>query len=76
MGDWVTASTKVKKEVLEKAREYNINVSETLRRALEEEVRKREEEEARESLRLASRELTKISQNQVVEELRKWRRQR
>jgi len=44
---WVTVSTKVRKELLEKAKEYGINVSEVLRRALEEEVRKREEEEAR-----------------------------
>ena len=28
MSDWVTVSTKVRREVLEKAREYGINVSE------------------------------------------------
>ena len=43
MSDWVTVSTKVRREVLEKAREYGINVSELLRRALEEEVKRREE---------------------------------
>lgn len=35
-------STKVKRELLEKARRYNVNVSQVLRRALEEEVRRRE----------------------------------
>jgi len=37
-------STKVKKSLLERAREFGINVSEVLRRALEEEVRRREVE--------------------------------
>jgi post-segregation antitoxin (ccd killing protein) len=39
---YVTVSTKVKRELLEKARRYNVNVSQVLRRALEEEVRRRE----------------------------------
>ncbi|WP_155863413.1 type II toxin-antitoxin system CcdA family antitoxin [Acidianus infernus] len=76
MGEWVTASTKVRREILEKAREYNINVSEVLRKALEEEVRKREEEKARELLDLASKEVAKINTDEVVEELRKWRKER
>jgi post-segregation antitoxin (ccd killing protein) len=41
---YVTVSTKVRKSLLEKARRLGINVSEVLRRALEEEVRKREAE--------------------------------
>ncbi len=41
---YVTVSTKVKKSLLERAREFGINVSEVLRRALEEEVRRREVE--------------------------------
>ncbi|MCY0883778.1 MAG: type II toxin-antitoxin system CcdA family antitoxin [Acidianus infernus] len=76
MGEWVTASTKVRREILEKAREYNINISEVLRKALEEEVRKREEEKARELLDLASKEVAKINTDEVVEELRKWRKER
>jgi antitoxin CcdA len=76
MGEWVTVSTKVRRETLEKARRLNINVSEVLRRALEEEIREREEEEARRLLELASKELGKIPPWEVVEELRKWRRER
>jgi post-segregation antitoxin (ccd killing protein) len=41
---YVTVSTKVRRSLLEKARKHGINVSEVLRRALEEEVRKREAE--------------------------------
>jgi len=39
---YITVSTKVKKQVVEKAREYGLNISEILRKALEEEVRKKE----------------------------------
>jgi antitoxin CcdA len=54
---WVTVSTKVKKEILEKARKYNINVSEILRQALEQEIARREEEESRKSAEKISKEL-------------------
>ncbi len=55
--NWVTVSTKVKKEILEKARKYNINISEVLRQALEQEIARREEEEARKSAEKISKEL-------------------
>jgi post-segregation antitoxin (ccd killing protein) len=54
---WVTVSTKVKKEILEKARKCNINISEVLRKALEQEIARREEEEARKSAEKISKEL-------------------
>ena len=54
---WATVSTKVKKEILEKARKYNINISEVLRKALEQEIARREEEEARKSTERISKEL-------------------
>jgi post-segregation antitoxin (ccd killing protein) len=76
MGEWVTASTKVRREILEKAKEYNINVSEVLRKALEEEVRKKEEEQARILLDLASKEAVKINTDEVIGELKKWRKER
>ena len=40
MGSYVTVSTKVRKEVVEKARRLGVNVSEFLRKTLEEEVRR------------------------------------
>ncbi|GAB6944851.1 hypothetical protein JCM14467A_16330 [Vulcanisaeta sp. JCM 14467] len=61
MGGWVTVSTKVRREVLEKARAYGINVSEFLRNALEEEVMRREKEELIALFNEASKELRKVS---------------
>lgn len=69
---WVTVSTKVKKELLEKARKYNINISEVLRNALEEEVRKKEEEEAKQSANKISKSLN-ISKDKIVELIREIR---
>lgn len=57
---WVTVSTKVRKELWEKAKQYNINVSEVLRKALEEEVKRREEEEARKSAKRIAKELKEL----------------
>jgi LytS/YehU family sensor histidine kinase len=42
LGGYVTVSTKVRREVAERARELGINISELLRAKLEEEVRRRE----------------------------------
>ncbi|WP_292000378.1 type II toxin-antitoxin system CcdA family antitoxin [Caldivirga sp.] len=62
MSNWVTVSTKVRREVLEKARKYGVNISEFLRNALEEEVRRREYEELSILLEEASKELKKVSE--------------
>jgi len=72
---WVTVSTKVRKELLEKAKEYRINISEVLRRALEEEVRKREEEEARKAAKELAEALRKsnITIEEVVRSIREDR---
>jgi len=72
---WVTVSTKVRKELLEKAKEYGINVSEVLRKALEEEVRKREEEEARKAAEKLAKELkaSGITVEDVVRSIREDR---
>jgi antitoxin CcdA len=42
VGSYVTVSTKVRREVVEKARMLGISISEFLRMKLEEEVRRRE----------------------------------
>jgi LytS/YehU family sensor histidine kinase len=42
LSGYVTVSTKVRREVAERARELGINISELLRARLEEEVRRRE----------------------------------
>ncbi|MFP3203253.1 MAG: type II toxin-antitoxin system CcdA family antitoxin [Sulfolobus sp.] len=71
--EWITVSTKVRRELLEKAKEYNINVSEVLRKALEEEVKKREEEEARKSAEKIAKELKLPAEEvaRLIEEDRK-----
>jgi antitoxin CcdA len=38
MGSYVTVSTKVRKEIVEKAKRLGVNISEFLRRKLEEKV--------------------------------------
>lgn len=72
MTEWVTVSTKVRKEVVEKARKYGINISEVLRKSLEEEIEKREEEEARKSSKRIAEEL-KLSVEEVVRLIREDR---
>lgn len=70
---WVTVSTKVRKEVVEKAKRYGINISEFLRKALEEEVRKREEEELRKGLRELAQALRKLGPDEIVRSIREDR---
>jgi post-segregation antitoxin (ccd killing protein) len=41
---YVTVSTKVRRSLVEKARRYGINLSELMRKAIEEEIRKKEVE--------------------------------
>jgi antitoxin CcdA len=69
---WVTVSTKVKKEILEKARKYNINISEVLRKALEQEIARREEVEARKSTERIYKEL-RLSEEEVARLIREDR---
>jgi antitoxin CcdA len=50
LGSYVTVSTKVRREVVEKARMLGINISEFLRMKLEEEVKRRELELVKQKL--------------------------
>ncbi|QCO29433.1 VapB-type antitoxin [Metallosphaera sedula] len=69
---WVTVSTKVRRELLEKAKEYGVNVSEVLRRALENEVREREREQARRSAALIAERFS-VSREDVIRIIRESR---
>lgn len=64
--EWITISTKVKKEAPEKAWKYGINVSEALR---ENKIARKEEEEARNSARKISKEL-KLPEEEVARIIR------
>lgn len=70
MGNYVTISTKVRKELIDEARKLGINISSTLRSALEEEVRKRKLEILKARLNELSEALDKIDINEVVKIIR------
>jgi LytS/YehU family sensor histidine kinase len=70
MGSYVTVSTKVRKEIVEKARRLGVNVSEFLRKTLEEEVRRRELERLEKKLNELDSVLEKIDMNEIVSLIR------
>lgn len=76
MGRYITVSTKVRRELLEEARQLGINVSELLRRALEEEVRRRRLMSLEKSLREMRSVLDKIDVSEVVDLIREDRETR
>jgi len=76
MGRYVTVSTKIRRELLEEAKRLGINVSELLRRALEEEIRRHRLISLEESLKRMHNVLNKIDVNEVVELIREDRETR
>lgn len=76
MGRYVTVSTKVRREIVERARELGINISELLRRALEEEVKKRELEELEKKLNELRSFIDEIDIERVVRIIREMREER
>ncbi len=74
--DYVTVSAKIRRELYEKLKRYDISISTLIRRALEEEVRKREEEEIRKALEKIQEVLKKIPPEEIVEVIRASREER
>ena len=72
MSSYVTVSTKVRRELVERARELGVNVSEVLRRALEE-VRRRELELLERRLEEVSTALDRIDIEEIVGIIREYR---
>ena len=73
----VTLSVKVPAELKEKADRYGIRVSETLRRALEQEVRRREDEALKTKLSKVSAQLKgRVTVEDVVTAVRETREER
>lgn len=62
---YVTVSAKIKRELWEKLKRYNIPISDVIRRALEK-VRKAEEEELARALDEAGQILSKIPDEEIV----------
>jgi post-segregation antitoxin (ccd killing protein) len=73
MGEYVTVSVKVKKELLDEARRLNINISELIRSALENEVRRHRLMLLEEKLKTKKSILEKIDVNMVVRLIREDR---
>lgn len=69
-------TVRVKKSLKEKARKYKIDVSKTVRVALEDEIRKREEEELTQALGDVKTILQKIPDEEIVKAIRESRDQR
>jgi post-segregation antitoxin (ccd killing protein) len=73
---YVTASARIRRELYEKLKRYDIVISDVIRRALEEEVRRREEEEVARMLDKAQEILARIPSEELVEAIRAGREER
>ena len=73
MGNTVTVSAKIPRELKEKLRKLKINVSRLIRETLEEEVRRREEGQLRDMAEQASLSLRKIPSGEIVRLIREMR---
>jgi len=69
-------TVRVTKSLKEKARKYKIDISKTVRAALENEIRKREEEELSQALSDIKTILQKIPDQEIVKAIRESRDQR
>lgn len=76
MRRYVTVSAKIPEEFKAKIDELGINVSQVIRRSLEEEVNRREEEKLKEMAREVSRILRKIPEDEIVRLIREDRESR
>ena len=70
---YVTVSAKIRKELYEMIKAYNIPISKVIREALEREVEKREEEELKRLLKRAGKILEKIPEEELVNTIRSTR---
>jgi LytS/YehU family sensor histidine kinase len=76
LGSYVTVSTKVRREVVEKARMLGINISEFLRMKLEEEVKRRELELIKQKLDSLRDVLEALDVERIAEHVREDREAR
>jgi len=76
VGSYVTVSTKVRREVVEKARMLGINISEFLRMKLEEEVKRRELELTKQKLDSLRDVLEALDVERIAEHVREDREAR
>ena len=72
----VVISARIPKELKEKARKYGINISEFIRRSLEEEIRRRELEEITRKLKKFRDKFRHVDVDDVVKVVREIREER
>ncbi|RLE97241.1 MAG: hypothetical protein DRJ63_09425 [Thermoprotei archaeon] len=73
MSRYITVSTKVRRELKEEAEKLGINISEVLRKALEEEVKRRKLEELKKKINEINYILKKIDIDRIVKHIRETR---
>jgi len=73
MSKYITISAKVRRDLVEEARRLDINISELIRRAIEEEVRKRKLILLEKRLRKKQDILKKIDVNEIINLIREDR---
>jgi len=73
MGKYVTVSAKVPEEFKKRLRELNVNISQLVRNALEDEIKRRKEEELKALALKASRLLKKIPPAEITRAIREAR---
>jgi len=76
MARYVTVSAKIPEEFKRRIDELGINVSQVIKRSLEEEVRRREEEMLRRMAREAGMILRKIPEDEITRLIREGRNRR
>lgn len=76
MGRYITASTKIKKELKEEAERLGINISEVMRRAVEDEVRRRKLIDINRELEKLADVLDRIDIERIVKSIRESRESR
>jgi len=72
----VTITVRIPKKLKEEAKKYGINISQIVRKALEEELRKRKLEEAREAAKRIGEFFSKIPEEEIVEWIKMTRKER
>lgn len=76
MSRYVTVSAKIPKELKEKLRKLNINISNFVRNAIQQEIRRREEEKLRMLAEEVSQSLRKIPPEEITKTVRETREER
>jgi len=76
MGSYITVSVKVRRDLAERARALGVNISDVVRKAIEEEVKRRELELVKKGLESVKDFLDRVDIDRVVNSIREGRESR